>query len=253
MAIEITRTTTTGELSHLPVDNLHWSAIFAGLVVGIATNLVLLLLGAAAGLAVFSVGDTTGSGISMAAAIWNAICMIVAAFAGGYVAARSDGMRRTSDGILHGAVAWGVTMLISAFFVTSIAGATLGALFGTASPAERSAGAEIARKLDQGDREQAINVMRERLGLTTEQANRLVDQGLALSGREQNASPEGRAAAEQTVHTASVASGWLSATILLSLLSAMAGGLYGARSTRREARHAVKTTTTVSGPGAPAL
>lgn len=252
MAIEITRTTTTtAELSRPPLETLRWSAIFAGLVVGIATNLVLLLLGAAAGLAVFSIGNTSGSGVSMAAAVWNAICMVIAAFAGGYVAARTAGMRRNADGILHGVVAWGVTMLISAFFVTSVAGATLGALLGATSPIERSASAEIASKIDKGDREQAISVMRERLGLSSEQASRLVDQALALSGREESASPEGRVAAEETLRTASMASGWLSGAILLSLFAAMGGGLYGAHGARREGRRHVTVTTT--GPGVPAL
>lgn len=256
----ITHTTTTGEPYRLPLDALRWSAVFAGLVVGIATNLFLLLLGAAAGLAVFDVGDAGNGGVPIAAAIWNAICMIIAAFAGGYVAARTAGLRRTSDGILHGVVAWGVTMLISAFFVTSVAGATLGALFATSSPSERSASAEIARTIDEGNRQEAINVMRDRLGISTEQASRLVDQALALSGHEEKASPQGQAAAQETVRTASVASGWLSGAILLSLFAAMGGGMYGARGTRRQARETVTTTTKTElppgaspGAGAPGL
>lgn len=245
MALEMTHTVSSE--SHLPLHALRWSAIFAGLVVGIATNLFLLLLGAAAGLAVFDVGETNNA-VPMAVAVWNAVCMIVAAFAGGYVAARTANMRRASDGILHGVVAWGVTMLISAFFVTSVAGATLGAMFG--SPTARTAGSEVAGSLDRGNRQEAISVLRDRLGISTDQATRLVDQALALSGREESASPAGRAAAEETLHTASIASGWLSGAILLSLLAAMGGGLLGARGTRREVRHAGPTVTTT--PGAPA-
>lgn len=247
MPLEISHTQGTAEPYHLPQYTVRWSAIFAGLVVGIATNLFLMLLGAAAGLAVFDVGENAGNGtVPLAAAIWNAICMIIAAFAGGYVAARTSGMRRVSDGILHGVVAWGATMLISAFLVTSVTSATLGAVFGNA--ANRSAtAAEVAGSLNQGNRQEAIDILRDRLGVSNEQASRLVDQALALSGREESASPQGRAAAQDTLHTASVASGWLSGAILLSLLAAMGGGLLGARGTRRQVRRTVTTTTTTGG------
>src|SRR4051812_15457243 len=88
---------------------LRWSGIFAGLVVGIATNLLLLLLGGAVGLSMFDVGQDSAQSVTTAAAIGNAICMIVAAFVGAYVAARTAGMRRTPDGVLHGVVSWGFT------------------------------------------------------------------------------------------------------------------------------------------------
>jgi hypothetical protein len=242
---------TPSEVSSLPLNAVRWPAVFAGLVVGIATNLFLMLLGAAAGLAVFAASDTApDTGIPIAAAIWNALSMIVAAFAGGYVAARTANMRRASDGILHGVVAWGVTMLISAFVVTSATGATLASLFNfggnavATSAANGSAAADVAGSLRSGDREEAISVMQDRLGLSADQASRLVDQALALSGREGAASPAGRAAAQETLRTASVASGWLSAAILLSLLSAIGGGLMGARGTRREVRRGVPGTAT---------
>lgn len=252
MPLQMTHGTPT-ETYNLPLNAVRWPAVFAGLVVGIATNLFLMLLGAAAGLAVFDVGDNVAdTGIPIAAAIWNALSMVIAAFAGGYVAARTANMRRASDGILHGVVAWGVTMLISAFFITSATSATLASMFNfgggnaasTASSGGNSAAAEAAGSIQRGDRAEAIGIMRDRLGLSTEQASRLVDQALALSGREGAASPAGRAAAQETLHTASVASGWLSAAILLSLLSAIGGGLMGARGTRREVRRSVTGTTT---------
>lgn len=253
MPLQMTHATPT-ETYNLPLNAVRWSAIFAGLVVGIATNLFLMLLGAAAGLAVFDVGENVAdTGIPIAAAIWNALSMIIAAFAGGYVAARTANMRRASDGILHGVVAWGVTMLISAFVITSATSATLASLFNfggnnTAATAGttggRSPAAEAAGSIQRGDRDEAISVMQDRLGLSADQASRLVDQALALSGREGAASPAGRAAAQETLHTASVASGWLSAAILLSLLSAVGGGLMGARGTRREVRRTVAGGTT---------
>lgn len=239
MAIEITPTATLRDPQtyRTPLAAIRWGAIIAGLAVGIAAHLFLMLLGAAAGLAVLDVGERTEGGI-MAAVGWNAVSMIVAAFAGAYVAARAAGLRRTADGILHGVVAWGVTMLLTAFLLSSLAGTAIGALLGESSSSQHLAGADIARQIDEGSRQEAIATLRDRLEISRDQAARLVDQALALSGREESASPQGREAAQQTLRTASIASGWLSGAILLSLLAAMGGGLLGARGTRREIRRA---------------
>lgn len=230
MQLEVTDTPSM-RAYRLPTFNLRWSAIFAGLVVGIAVNLLLMLVGATAGLAVFDVGDSP-SGIPLAVAIWNALCMVVAAFAGGYVAARSAGLRRASDGVLHGVVAWGATMLLSAVFATSATGVALGSILATTS-SRGGAPAESVANLNLDDRHESARVLQERLGLSAEQANRAVDQALALSGREERASPDNREAAEHKLRVASVASGWLSAATVLSLLAAVGGGVAGARGARR--------------------
>lgn len=243
MAINMTSPTMLSETYHEPVRALRWGAIAAGLAVGIATNLFLVLLGAAAGLAMFGTGNEPGGNntIPIAVAVWNTVSMIVASFAGGYVAARSAGMRRSSDGILHGVVAWGVTLLISVFFLSSMAGATLGSMFGMSAPIDRTTSSEIVGSIDQGNRQEAINVMRNRLGLSSEQASRMVDQALVLSGQANMAAPQNREAARDTLRTASIASGWLSGAIFLSLFSAIGGGLLGARGARRSVRKPVAT------------
>lgn len=230
MQIEVTDTVPRGAY-RLPSFNLRWGGVFAGLVVGIAVNLFLMLLGATFGLAVFDVGDSP-SGIPMAVAIWNTLCMIIAAFAGGYVAARSAGLRRTSDGVLHGIVAWGATMVLSALFATSATGLALGSLFATSTP-RGEAPAEAIANLNLTDRQEAMRSLQERLGLSPEQASRAVDQALALSGREEQVSPANREAAERGLKAASVASGWLAGAIVLSLLAATGGGVIGARGSQR--------------------
>lgn len=115
---------------------------------------------------------------------------------------------------------------------TSATGIGLGNLFATASDSNWAL-AESVSNLNLRDREEAARALQERLGLSAEQANRVVEQALVLSGREERASPANREAAERSLHAASVASGWLSAAIVLSLLAAMAGGLAGARGARR--------------------
>lgn len=241
MALEITPTH-HDEASNLPLHALRWSAILAGLVVGVAGNLVMVLLGAAVGLAAFSasVGDAVDSGVPIAAAVWESICMVVAAFAGGYVAARSAGLRRTADGVLHGLVAWGVTLLLAIFFIALSADNGIGRLFSASSPVAPSASMEITGLLDEADRQEAIAIMRSRLGLTSEQASRLVDQALILSRRDKAVSPLSQPPPEEALRTTSAVTGWLSGSILLSLFAAMGGGLLGARGTRRPARPATE-------------
>ncbi|MGE5467927.1 MAG: hypothetical protein ACM3Y9_10935 [Ignavibacteria bacterium] len=239
----------------IPFLNLRWSGIFAGLSVGIATNLLLLLVGVSIGLGVFDVNKMGSSSntASIAAVIWNIACMVVAAFVGGYVAARAAGMHRSSDGILHGAVSWGMTMLVSAFLATSAASAAFGSLFsmGMSSGAPQaaqsamqggggSAAKEAMSSIQQGDRQAAVDSLRTRLGISADQAGRVVDQALIAAGHPESASPAGREDAEQAAKTAATITSSLSAAVVLSLLAAIGGGLLGARGTRRSMGHIEK-------------
>jgi hypothetical protein len=245
MEIGISDSTTAGIQHSMPLSTIRWTAILAGLVVGLATHLLLMLLGTSIGLAAVDVGDEVGGAtIPVAAGAWNTVSMIIAAFVGAYVAARSAGMRRASDGMLHGVVSWGLTMLLTAFLATTAAGALVGSIFG--SPTARSAAAQsapaasqTARSIAEGDRAEAIQNLQSRLGISSEQAGKLVDQALIMAGREESASPAGQEAAQDTLRTASMASGWLTGAILLSLLAAIAGGWLGARGTHRHVRTAV--------------
>lgn len=241
MQLEISDTSTTG-VHRMPLSAIRWTAILAGLVVGVATHLLLMLLGTSIGLAAVDVGeDVGGATIPIAAGVWNTVSMVIAAFVGAYVAARSAGMRRASDGILHGVVSWGLTMLLTAFLATTAIGAIMGTFF--SSPTARNAAAQnapaaaqAARSISEGDRAEAISSLQSRLGISSEQAGKLVDQALILSGREENASPAGRETAQNTLRTGAMASGWLTAAILLSLLAAIFGGWLGAKGTHRVVR-----------------
>jgi hypothetical protein len=237
----------------MPLFNLRWSGIFAGLAVGIATNLLLLLVGVSIGLGVFEASQTgsPGNTASIAALIWNVACMIIAAFVGGYVAARAAGMHRSSDGVLHGAVSWGVTMLVSMLLATTATSAVFGTLFATGiasgasgmsgmSSGTGSAANEVMGRIQAGDRQSAVDALRARLGLSADQAGRVVDQALIASGRPESASPAGREETDRAARTAATVTGSLSAAVVLSLIAAIGGGLLGARGTRRSMGHIEK-------------
>jgi hypothetical protein len=110
-----------------PIHALRWSAVFAGIPVGIALQMALAAAGGALGFGV--VEQPRALGIPMAAAAWNALSLLIASGAGGYVAGRASGLRRTADGMLHGTVAWAATTIALAWLSTGESGSLLGGLF----------------------------------------------------------------------------------------------------------------------------
>lgn len=253
---------------------INWGAIFAGIVVGLATQLVLVLLGFATGLWAIDVGEPEGGigpGAPLVAGAWQGVSMLIAAFVGGYVAARMSGLHRKSDGMLHGFVAWAVTTLLFAILATSAAGSFLGGVFDTGRAAlERSAAespgnagslaaqlqsliggdeaatvpaavspesiAQLQQRIEAGDREGAVTYMVQSMGLERPRAAAIVDQALILSGNAQSASPEAQDRVDRTLDTAALATWMVFGAVALSLLLGVVGGLVGAKSLRRTPR-----------------
>src|ERR1044072_4161504 len=114
MAIEISPSPDRTRLA--PIS---WPAVFASLAVGISVMLLLTLAGVAVGLTAVDPGADSPRAITIGAATWQTISMLVAAIVGGYVAARLSGLRRTADGVLHGAVSWGATTVLYAALATT--------------------------------------------------------------------------------------------------------------------------------------
>jgi hypothetical protein len=117
---------------------MRWGAVSAGLAVGLAVHLLLMILGAAAGFSALGGVDAGDAGLmssdagpmSVAAGTWNIIAILGAAFCGGYVAARTSGLSRAADGVLYGLVAWGVTTLLFAALASDAVETVAGGLFG---------------------------------------------------------------------------------------------------------------------------
>jgi hypothetical protein len=235
MQLEITETNAAAtSIPRASFLTIRWGAIFAGLAVGLAANMLFMLLGTAIGLSLFDLdGSTPDSTFSIAASIWNTASMVISAFIGGYVAARGSGLKRNSDGILHAAVAWGMTLLLAVFMASSVTGATFSAMFPSLQDRTVQDTAQIIGNIDNVDRQAAVDNLQRNLGISSSQANSLVDQALALSGREEEAGESGRAAAQDTLRTATMVSIWLTVSTALSLLAALGGGASGVHGARR--------------------
>ena len=180
--------------------------------------------------------------------------MLIAAFIGGYVAARASGLKRKSDGLLHGATAWAVTTLLFVMLAASAGGSMLGGVFGTMGEAISQSGTNGAagsvlsrqfgnvdpgiverfeRQIQAGNRNDAIQLLIGSLNMDPQRAAGIVDQALIAAGSAEQASPQGRAAANRTVQMASGTAWMIFGAMALSLALGMSGGLLGASGARR--------------------
>ncbi len=253
---------------------INWGAIIAGIIVGLATQLILSLLGLAAGLSAIDMmrGEPAVSDAPTYAAIWQGATMLIAAFVGGYVAARMSGLQRKGDGMLHGLVAWGATTLLVVLLATSALGAMFGSSFsmvgssiaqsaGLRSDTDRTAAASriedmirrdnsqtgqrvdispqtmglLQRHIQAGDRQASIDVMVQSMAISPERAAVIADQAMALSQWFNQAASDTRTRAD-TAETARTATWWVFGAAALSMLVGVIGGLAGAAGMRRRTR-----------------
>lgn len=232
---------------------IRWGAVLAGVAVGIAAQLVLTLFGLASGLSAAEASQ--GGALGTGPLLWAGFTMLIAAFIGGYVAARMSGLKRTADGVLHGAVSWAVTTILFAMLATSIGGTLVGGVFSNMSqlagtnaaagesplPALlRSQGArmdadalrQLQQYLQDGQREQAVQLLANATGLDPARAAAVVDQALIAAGSPA-ASPQGRAATENAMRGAGKAAWVVFAAVVLALAIGIGGGVAGAAGSRR--------------------
>jgi hypothetical protein len=129
-----------------PYPRASWGGIFAGLVLVLAWQILLNLLGlglGASALKTIAAGGKPSEGLTAATVIgWVVVSWFTLA-AGGYVASRLSGSFREQDGALHGLAVWAAALLVSVLAVTVAAGAGAAA-FGGAVSAIAKAGGEIA-------------------------------------------------------------------------------------------------------------
>lgn len=254
-------------------SQIRWSAIIAGITVGIGTNILLALLGVAIGLTAIDPQSSEPVGsIPIGTGIWSGISMLISAFVGGYVAARMSGLCRIGDGLLHGFVSWGSTTVLFAFLTTTAVGSLLGGAFNVIGKSLQGAGqiaatatqnsdtanagagggitdqlrsmitgsptggdvspeamSALQSALQANDRQRAVDVMVNQMGVAPDRANQMADQASAVFG------PQGeqkvREAADTTVNALSTASWWLFFGLLLSLGLGVWGGVMGVRAT----------------------
>ncbi|MGJ5673236.1 MAG: hypothetical protein ACR9NN_06440 [Nostochopsis sp.] len=201
----------TGEVINEPVgvtpvvdyhDRVRWGPIISGLLVAIATQLILSAIIAALG-----AGSIEASGrprsiapnIAGNVGIWSTIGLLISLFTGGWVTTRACGPMNRNTALLNGAILWATTLAVSSWLLASgVSGA-----FGVAAS---NAG-------------EAINQLQQQGGVNVPQANVTAQQAREVA--------------------ANIRSGlwWFVFGSLLGLIAAMIGALVGARNPRNQANY----------------
>jgi len=134
---------------------ISWAAIVGGVILVVAVQLLLSLLGAGFGLGTVdtNAGSTpTATTLGIGAGLWWVISSCVALGAGGFVAAWLAGIEIRFDGVLHGLVTWGIATLLTLWLLTSAIGAIIGGGFsalGSVTSAAGSSVSDVAKPLAQ--------------------------------------------------------------------------------------------------------
>lgn len=99
-------------------DRVRWGPIVAGIVVAIATQLVLSALGVAIGLTT-GAGGTPAGDIGLGIGIWSIVSLLIALFLGSWVTTSTCGPMNNNTALLHGLILWATTLALSAWLVTT--------------------------------------------------------------------------------------------------------------------------------------
>lgn len=148
-------------------DRVRWGPIFSGLVVALATQLILSALGAAIGSTFLSGSGaprSNASGVGSAVGIWSIISLLISLFIGSWVAARACGPMNRNTALLNGAILWATTLALSSWLIANgVSGA-----FGIAAS---NAGEVISQVRQQG----GANVPRNTPAISAQQAREIAD------------------------------------------------------------------------------
>ena len=116
---------------------ISWGAVFAGVVMVLAVQLLLSMLGLGIGLSTVdpaqSGGTPSASNLGIGAGVWWGVSYLVALVIGGYVAARLAANLAAFDGMLHGLLTWAFALLVTVYLLSTAAGSLVGGAFSAVS------------------------------------------------------------------------------------------------------------------------
>lgn len=110
------------------IKRISWSAVLAGVLVAIVTQMLLTLLGLGIGLASIDPVEETNptAGLGIGSAIWYIISSLLSLFLGGWVAGRLASAPRLFDGVIHGVLTGCLVTLLTIYFLTTTVGSLIG-------------------------------------------------------------------------------------------------------------------------------
>lgn len=129
-------------------DRVRWGPILSGLVVALATQLILTALFSAIGadtIAGSGAPRSNAAGVARSVGIWSVIGLLISLFTGGWVTARGCGPMNRSTALLNGAILWATTLALSSWLLAN--GVT--SAFGLATSAASNAAGAISDQVQQ--------------------------------------------------------------------------------------------------------
>lgn len=148
-------------------DRVRWGPIISGLVVAIATQLILSALFSAIGadtIAGSGAPRTNASDVASNVGIWSTIGLLISLFTGGWFTTRACGPMNRSTALLNGAILWATTLALSSWLLASgVSGA-----FGVAA----SNAGEVINQVQQSG---GVNVPPNTRNVTAEEARAIAD------------------------------------------------------------------------------
>jgi hypothetical protein len=131
-----TTVTPAEDVRSILLNQIAWSAVFAGVVAALALHIILNLLGLGVGAATIDPGsgeNPDATTFSIGAGIWWTVSGIIASAVGGYIAGRTSGKPKESTAAFHGVTAWATTTLVIFYLLTTSVGAVVGGIYNTVS------------------------------------------------------------------------------------------------------------------------
>ncbi|RYC67999.1 hypothetical protein EQG79_21320 [Spirosoma sordidisoli] len=167
------------------MKRISWSAVFAGVLVAIVSQMLLTLLGLGIGLSTIDPVSERNptAGLGTGSAIWYIISSLLSLFMGGWIAGRLASTPRLFDGIVHGVLTWCLATLITIYFLTTTIGSLIGgasrlvgSLVRTAGTAVAAAAPSIGNAVEGELKDNGIDLKNLDLGDLKKEANRLLRQ-----------------------------------------------------------------------------
>jgi hypothetical protein len=144
-----TRQPSVDEDAHtIMINRVSWGAVFAGVVVGLVVQVLLTMLGIGIGIATLdpmSSDNPSASTFSIGSGIWYVLTGIIAAYVGGYIAARMSGKTVATTGALHGLTTWAFTTLLIVYLLSTAVGSIVGGAFSGVTGAIGAAGQTVSQ------------------------------------------------------------------------------------------------------------
>ncbi len=127
------------------MQRISWSAVFAGVLVAIVTQMLLTLLGLGIGLGTIDAVEerNPAAGLGIGSAIGYIISSLLSLFLGGWVAGRLASAPRLFDGVIHGVLTWCLTTLLTIYFLTTTIGSIIGGAGRLVGGIVRTAGSAV--------------------------------------------------------------------------------------------------------------